>query len=226
METRSPSLCNNYWCFLYQLDGAKFLFLSPFCYNHQGFTEDRTGSITRCNHCPSLDHSDLVSPSSADVGGPSCSPPMLPSATDAANQPSLEAPPTQQVKVNGMQVVWDSLWARRVSEKAWTVILKSWRGSTQKQYQVYFQKWYCFCSKRGFDPCPNPPVKVLDFLAELFEQGLGHSTLNTARSALSQVLPPKAGVSFGDLPLVRQFMKGVLQEKPSLTRHTGIQPCC
>ncbi|XP_068684862.1 uncharacterized protein [Montipora foliosa] len=29
-------------------------------YNQQGFTEDRTGSITRCNHCPSVDHSDLV----------------------------------------------------------------------------------------------------------------------------------------------------------------------
>ena len=61
-------------------------------------------------------------PSSADVGGPSSSPPMLPSATDAANQPSLEAPPTH----NGMQVVCDSLRARGVSDKASTVTLKSW----------------------------------------------------------------------------------------------------
>ena len=119
-----------------------------------------------------------------------------------------------------MQVVWDSLRARGVSEKASTVILKSWRGSTQKQYQVYLQKWYCFCRKRGFDPCSVPPVKALDFLTELFEQGLGYSTLNTARYALSQVLPPEAGVSFGDLPLIRQFVKGVFQEKPSLPRYT------
>lgn len=60
----------------------------------------------------------------------------------------------------------------------------------------------------------------MDFLAELFEQDLGYSTLNTARSALSHVLPPEAGVSFGDLPLIRQFMKGVFQEKPSLPRYT------
>lgn len=124
--SRSPSFCN--CCFLYQLDGAQFLCFSPFCYNQQGFTEDRTGSIARCNHCPSLDHSNLDSPSSADVGGPSFSPTMLPSATDAANQPSIEEPPTQQVKVNGMQVVWEQV--RGVSEKASTVILKSWRGST------------------------------------------------------------------------------------------------
>lgn len=96
--------------------------------------------------CPGLDHSDLGSPSSADVYGSSCSPPMLPLATDASNQPSLEVAPTQQGKVNGMQVVWDSLRGRRVLEKASTVILKSWRGSTQKQYQVCLQMWYCFCS--------------------------------------------------------------------------------
>ena len=37
-----------------------FYWFSPFCVNQQGFTEDRTGSITRCNHRPSLYHSDLV----------------------------------------------------------------------------------------------------------------------------------------------------------------------
>ena len=46
---------------------------------------------------------------------------MLPSATDTANQPSL-ATPTQQVKVNGMKVVWDLFRAKGVSEKALTVI--------------------------------------------------------------------------------------------------------
>jgi len=106
------------------------------------------------------------------------------------------------------------------SEKASAVILNSWRGTNQKQYQVYLKKWYSFCSKRGFDPCSVSSVKALDFLAELFEQGLGYSALNTARSALSQVLPPQAGVPFGELPLTKQFMKGVFQEKPSLPRYT------
>ena len=144
METRASNFYN--YCFLSQLDRALFLCLSPFCFNQQGFTEDRAGSITRWNHCPGLDHSDLGSLSSAHVYGSSCSPPMLPLATDASNQPSLEVAPIQQGKVNGMQVVWDSLRGRRVLEKASTVILKSWRGSTQKQYQVCLQMWYCFCS--------------------------------------------------------------------------------
>ena len=62
-------------------------------------------------------------------------------------------------------------------------------------------------------------MKALDFLTELFEKDLGYSALNTARSALSQVLLLQAGVSFGELPLTRQFMKGVFQQKPSLPQY-------
>jgi len=115
---------------------------------------------------------------------------MFPSFTDTFNKSSSETPTPQQTKTNDMQVVWDSLRTRGVSEKASAVILNSWRGTTQKQYQVYLKKWYSFCNKRGFDPYSVSSIKALDFLAELFEQGLGYSTHNTARSALSQVLPP------------------------------------
>ena len=202
------------------LEGTKFLCISSFCRNQQGTTESRTRSVTRFNHCSPLDHSDLVSSSAADVSRSSSSSTMLPSFTDTSNKSSLETPTPQQAKINGMQVVWDSLRTRGVSEKASAVILNSWRGTTQKQYQVYLKKWYSFCSQRGFDPCSVSPVKALNFLAELFEQGLGYSALNTARSALSQVLSPQAGILFGELPLTKQFMKGVFQVKPSLPRYT------
>lgn len=56
-------------------------------------------------------------------------------------------------------------------------------------------------------------------MAELFEHGLGYSAMNTVRSALSQILQTPNGVAFGELPLVKQFMKGVFQEKPSLPRY-------
>ena len=63
-------------------------------------------------------------------------------------------------------------------------------------------------------------MKALDFLTDLFEQGLGYSALNTARFALSQVLQSQAGISFGELSLTTQFMKGVFQQKQSLPRYT------
>ena len=138
METRSRSLCK--WCFFNYLEGAKFLYFSSFCRNQQGTTESRAGSITWYNHCPTLDHSDLVSSSAADVSRSSSSSTMFPSFTDTSNKSSPETPTPQQAKTNGMQVVRDSLRTRGVSEKALAVIFNSWRGTTQNQYQVYLKK--------------------------------------------------------------------------------------
>ena len=44
--------------------------------------------------------------------------------------------------------------------------------------------------------------------------------MNTDRSALSQVLHSPTGISFGELPTVKQFLKGVFQEKPTLSRYS------
>ena len=48
--------------------------------------------------------------------------------------------------------------------------------------------------------------------------------MNTVRSALSQLAHISSAVSFGELPIVKQFLKGVFQQKPALTkihRHWG-----
>ena len=44
--------------------------------------------------------------------------------------------------------------------------------------------------------------------------------MNTVRSALSQVLHIPTGVPLGELPTVKQFLKGVFQEKPTLPRYS------
>lgn len=94
------------------------------------------------------------------------------------------------------------------------------RESTHKQYSVYLRKWLLFCSSSGFDPYKATPAQALDFMTDLFEQGLGYSAMNTVRSALSQVLHSPTGVPFGQLPTVKQFLKGVFQEKPTLPRYS------
>lgn len=57
-------------------------------------------------------------------------------------------------------------------------------------------------------------------MTDLFEQGLGYSAMNTVRSALSQVLYSPSGVAFGELPIVKQFLKAIFQQKPALPRYT------
>ena len=57
-------------------------------------------------------------------------------------------------------------------------------------------------------------------MTDLFEQDLGYSVMNTVRSALSQVLYSPTDVAFGELAIVKQFLKGIFQQKPALPRYT------
>ena len=50
-------------------------------------------------------------------------------------------------------------------------------------------------------------------MTDLIEQDLGYSAMNTVRSALSQVLYIPTGVAFGELPIVKQFLKGIFSTK-------------
>ena len=62
---------------------------------------------------------------------------------------------------------------------------------------------------------------ALEFLAELFHSGLGYSSINAARSALSSVLSLFDGVTFGQHNLVVRFMKGVFNRKPPIARYSA-----
>ena len=59
---------------------------------------------------------------------------------------------------------------------------------------------------------------VLDFLAHLLESGCGFSAINTARSALSSIILVNS-VPVGQHSLVKRFMRGVFNIKPSLPRY-------
>ena len=59
---------------------------------------------------------------------------------------------------------------------------------------------------------------VINFLAEVFDKGLGYSALNTARSAIATFLWID-GKPAGEHPLVCRFMKGVFNIRPALPRY-------
>ena len=59
----------------------------------------------------------------------------------------------------------------------------------------------------------------MDYLACLFNKGVGYSTINTARSALSTVSSILGGTKIGESSTICRFMKGVFNLRPSLPRH-------
>jgi hypothetical protein len=70
-------------------------------------------------------------------------------------------------------------------------------------------RWIEFCGKQKTDPYNSPVNILLDFLANLHEEGLKYTTINTARSAVSTIVIPSTYGTIGNHPIVSRFMKGI-----------------
>jgi integrase len=116
--------------------------------------------------------------------------------------------------------VRNCLTGHNISERAAKIIALSWRSSTSKQYATYINKWTSYCQLRNLDPDQPKVEDALDFLAELFEQGLGYSAINTARSALSCLHAAQGQPPIGQHPLVYRFVRGVFNQRPTLPRYS------
>ena len=100
------------------------------------------------------------------------------------------------------------------------IIMVVWRYSTKKQYMTHIKKLLLYCSTNNCDPVHPPLATALDFLTFLYQRRLSYSSINTARSALSSYCNfEKLDVAFGQLPVIKRFMKGVTQLRPSLPKH-------
>ena len=111
---------------------------------------------------------------------------------------------------------------KEISTTAKDIIMASWRASTAKQYQIHLSRWEMFCKSRNINKYDASIENGIDFLASLYEKGLGYRAINTASSALSSVHDLPGGNTFGTHPLVTRFLKGVFELKPSLPRYAII----
>ena len=125
----------------------------------------------------------------------------------------------EKTQIDGMSVIRSALDNQGISQSAQKLILSSWRDGTRKQYRTFWKKWKNFAGEQSVNPLCPPVNKVLDFLTELYEQGLGYSGINTARCALSSLIVMEGNTTIGKHPLVQRLVRGVYQERPSLPRY-------
>ena len=128
---------------------------------------------------------------------------------------------TQETSADGCKSIRQTLREQRISSRATNIMLAAWKPGTHKQYNIYIQKWYKFCTERKIDRMQPHVNQVLDFLVELFDSGLSYSAINTARSALSQIILCKEkACTIGAHPHITRFMKGVFNLRPPVPRYT------
>ena len=100
--------------------------------------------------------------------------------------------------------------------------MASWRQGTAKQYKTYLDKWQVYCKVNKIDVFKPSLEKAIEFLVMLYNSGIGYSAINTARSALSNIITLANGMKFGEHPLVVRYMKGIFEIRPALPRYSEI----
>ena len=129
---------------------------------------------------------------------------------------------TQEDENPYLLLVREKLIGKNISSNAINVILASWRKGTQSQYKSRLQRWLDFCDKKSINIVSPSIPHILDFLTTLHEKGLSYSSVNTAKCALASVLDLNTEVPLGQLPLIKRFMKGIFELRPSLPKHKEI----
>ncbi len=93
--------------------------------------------------------------------------------------------------------------------------------NTKKQYNVYIKRWEKFCVDKRLDLLSPTLENVLEFLGELFNEGLSYSAINTARSALSTFIRID-GKAIGTHPLIIRMLKGVFNLRPAIPKNNTV----
>ena len=96
--------------------------------------------------------------------------------------------------------------AEGISGRASELLLSGWSKGTNATYQLGWNSW---CDEREIDPISCDMRCFLDFLAELFEQGMQHRSINTIRSAVSMTHNQVQGIPISQHPFFTRLLKGV-----------------
>ena len=98
------------------------------------------------------------------------------------------------------------------------ILMAIWRKCTFCNSSLYMGKWFEFASRNKVS-LVEPPVQVeLAFLTSLVRQGKSLNQICMSTSALSSVINQQQNFSFGNIPIVKRYMKGISENNPTLAK--------
>ena len=196
------------------------LCLSPILSDHENSCQVTRGGWQPHTDYPGLANTTLVPSATRHVDSPTSA---SSSGSQAFDQPSgrpASASSEQNSVSSRMACIQQSISTRGISDRAYKLILASWRPGTNTVYNSAWSNWYSWCKEREVDPLYPNLGNITDFirqfLSDSFHNGLQYGTISTYRSALSNVLPPMEGFPVGQHPLVVRLMKGIQNSRPAM----------
>lgn len=128
--------------------------------------------------------------------------------------------PNKLNPLGGLPILVRKMEAERLSKEVMTFLRFTWRDSTRKVYASYLKKWATFCLSRGYDMYEPENSNIMDFLFSLIKKGASYSAVNTARCALSAVLPWREGKSIGCNEFVCMLVRAAGNFNPPKPRYS------
>ena len=138
--------------------------------------------------------------------------------------PTKETSFLKEIETDCFCYIGEELRSQGFSEAAIGHIINAWRNSTKTQYHVYFRKWIHFCQQQTYNPFQFNKEAVLNFLMELFNNGLNTSGIGTAKSAVHTILG-KSRERIDTSFLESLLLKGVFKDVRAKGQKTPITIC-
>jgi site-specific recombinase XerD len=105
------------------------------------------------------------------------------------------------------------------------ICLAGLANSTHKQYDYHLLAFKSFCSSRGLHDHLSVSLSTgIEFLTKLYKEGKSYSTINSARSALSQFIhlsDCSTDTDFGKHTVTTKFMRGVFKLRPPVAKYNN-----
>ncbi|KZR96227.1 Uncharacterized protein APZ42_009551, partial [Daphnia magna] len=120
-----------------------------------------------------------------------------------------------------MEVIRQRLQNQELSEAVVNLLLDGTRQSTRATYQSAWNNWLGWCLRRDLDPVSVSVNSVLEYLAELHTENCSYSLLNIHRSMLSTTLEQAGSIPVGQLPSVKQLLRGAFNRNPPKPRYSN-----
>ncbi|XP_067319607.1 uncharacterized protein [Anolis sagrei] len=182
----------------------------------EGRSEDSGGQCQVHSDNTMVAEAAMVFASPPDGQGKIC-PPAVQDRSSIHSGGSSLAPGGRQTEVNRMAGPPESIATfSKLPQSVLKFIEAAHRSSTRRSYLYKWTRYTKYCTGRQLEPTEAPVSVILEFLVSLLEAGLSHSSLKCYLAAISWFRRKKGYPSCFSDPMVKTFMRGVANVRPSV----------
>ena len=143
---------------------------------------------------------------------------LLKNSKKGNSSPSSE----QDSTTRGVGGFWARLQEEEISKAASVCISRSRRPNPNANFESAWRKWASCCSRRNTDSFSSNINEILDYLTDLYKQGLQYRTINNHRSAISAFHEQIQGKPVGEHPRVCALLAGIFNSRPPQPKYCFI----